>query len=94
MAGKEKLKEARAVLDERVVQFIKKRAPLTRLMNLCYKPGVKIPEALKDNCHVVDTALRDEAIIKQSLQRLRKAGRIWCNKSGTPHWEICEGADG
>lgn len=87
MSGPDKVKKARAKLDERVYQFIKRRAPLSRLMNLVYKPGVQIPAELKGNSHVANAALRDEAILKRSLQRLKKAGRIWCNKRGTPHWE-------
>jgi hypothetical protein len=89
-----KLQRARDVLDDRVFKFIKTKGPFTRLMNLVYKPGVRIPPVLLSNSHIMDCAMRDEAILKRSLQRLRKAGRIWCNKWGTPHWEICEGADG
>lgn len=89
MAGPD-LKKWREKLDTKVLTFIKKRAPNSRVMNLRHKPGVKIPQALKDASNILDTAERDEAIIKRSLQRLKKAGKIWCNKRGTPHWEICE----
>jgi hypothetical protein len=86
----DKLSKARNKLDDRVFKFIQKKAPLSRLMNLHRQRDTLIPAALKENSIIANPALRDEEIIKRSLQRLKKAGRIWCNKGGTPHWEICE----
>jgi hypothetical protein len=93
MSGPDKLKKARATLDERVYKFIKGRAPNSRVMNLAYKPGVLIPDVLWDNCRVANAQLCAEAIVGNSLRRLKRAGRIWCNKQGTPHWEVNWEAD-
>ena len=95
---RKKVNKAKAVLDERVFKFIKKRAPLSRLMNLVNKPGVTIPPIVqKDHAYdnpymMIETQMY--RIIDASLRRLKRKGRIWCNKRGTPHWEIVEGADG
>jgi hypothetical protein len=88
----EELKKARETLDRRVLKYIRKRAPLTRLMNL--SRGVAIPPALWKASTVLNPCLRMERIIDGSLRRLKKVGKIWCNKSGTPFWEVVEGADG
>jgi len=87
-----KVKEAKAVLDERVFEFIKKRAPLTRVMNLVNRPGVTIPPIVQED-HAYNNPYRIiewqmYRIIGASLRRLKRKGRIWCNKSGTPFWEV------
>lgn len=84
----DKLSKARNTLDDRVYKFIQKKAPLSRLMNMMRSDGVELPPALQEQSKGM--VLKKEMMIKRSLQRLKKAGKIWCNKWGTPHWEICE----
>lgn len=98
MTKAQKLKKARATLDNRVVKYIKRWGPRgCRLMNLVCNHGIE-----KHKCHVPDLIMEDsgrrlgdltiysrrEYIMSASIKRLKRQGRIRCNKEGTPSWVV------
>lgn len=93
-----KMKKARAFLDNRVVKYIKRYGRRgCRLMNLVFNHGTE-----KHKCHIPqliwdDSCLRmgrlgdyprREYIVTASIKRLKRQGRISCNKQGTPSWVV------
>jgi hypothetical protein len=98
MTAAQKLKKARATLDNRVERYIRHWGNRgCRLMNLVCNHGT-----VKQKCHIPDLIVEDfgrrnnglgsyaqrEYIITASLKRLKRAGRIRCDKRGTPSWLV------
>lgn len=98
MTAAAKLKKDRAILDNRVVKYIKLQGLRgCRLMSLAMNHGRKkdqfeVPRGVwidhERRVEGVGHASRREMIMQSSLKRLKKQGRIRCDKRGTPCWLV------
>ena len=91
MSFSKEARVAREKLDENVLVYIKQNVPLTRAMNL--ERAVEIPKELIDAARKRGaykgraTSVIRMRLVDGSLQRLKKAGKIYCIKDGTPYWK-------
>lgn len=90
---KKTLKEIKAVFDQKVYNWILKNPPNTCAGDI--ERNVVVPEQILDSMKLTGAEYKIMRAVDGSLQRMKRAGRIWCCKSGKgrPHWEVCEGQD-